>query len=99
MPTSDDDILRTVATGARRIDEGAIRLLFRRLRDLVDKAQDLLARVVTLEQQQNRALAVDVLPDNAPLGALIRLRGDATGALYLGNGPTRPLTKLLPGPL
>ncbi len=53
-------------------------------------------RLDELERQTNRALVVDNLPANAPLGALIRLRGDATGALYLGNGPTRPVTKLLP---
>lgn len=49
-----------------------------------------------LDAIQGRLLIVDELPANAPLGALIRLRGDLTGALYLGNGPTRPLTKLLP---
>lgn len=53
-------------------------------------------RATALEAQQNRAAVVTALPVNAPLGALIRLQGDLTGALYLGNGPTRALTKLLP---
>jgi hypothetical protein len=49
-----------------------------------------------LDTQLNRAAIVDTLPANAPLGALIRLQGDLTGALYMGNGGSRPLTKLLP---
>lgn len=57
---------------------------------------ELRADVNALQAQQNRAAIVTVLPTNAPLGSLIRLQGDLTGALYLGNGPTRALTKLLP---
>jgi hypothetical protein len=47
-------------------------------------------------------LIVDELPAAAPFGALIRLR---TGTIadrlpvYIGNGPTQPLTKLTPSPL
>lgn len=51
------------------------------------------------DMMEERFAPVDVLPANAPLGALFRLRGDTTGALYLGNGPTRPLTKLVPVPV
>lgn len=64
-----------------------------------EQLQELTQRLAALEQQANRALVVDQLPANAPLGTLIRLRGDLTGALYLGNGNTRALTKLLPAVL
>jgi hypothetical protein len=93
---TDDDILRSIAAGSRRIDTAAFRLLFRQISELRQRDRDLLEQIAALEQEENRARVVDVLPDNAPLGLLIRLRGDATGALYLGNGPTRPLTKVLP---
>jgi hypothetical protein len=58
-----------------------------------DAVADLTGRLAPLEE---RLLLLDELPANAPLGALIRVRGDLTGSLYLGNGPTRPLTKLTP---
>jgi hypothetical protein len=54
---------------------------------------------MNLEDQLGRAIVVTELPANAPLGALIRLQGDVTGSLYLGNGPNRPLSKLVPEPL
>jgi hypothetical protein len=73
----------------RALGTAAFLLLFRRVRLLLD-------RVDALEAGQGRATVVDTLPANAPLGMLIRLRGDLTGALYLGNGPARPLTKLVP---
>ena len=69
------------------------------LLQLIQAMRTLNQRVSDLEQEQNRAALVDALPANAPLGVLIRLRGDATGALYLGNGAARPLTKLMPLPL
>lgn len=64
--------------------------------DLLNAIRDFRARLVALEQQVNRAAIVDQLPANAPFGTLIRLRGDATGALYQGNGQNQPLSKLLP---
>lgn len=49
-----------------------------------------------VNELQSRLMIVDARPENAPLGALIRVRGDLTGTLYLGNGVARPLSKLLP---
>jgi hypothetical protein len=49
-----------------------------------------------IDRIEERLLIVDELPESAPFGALIRVRGDLTGALYLGNGLTRPLSKLVP---
>jgi hypothetical protein len=66
------------------------------IHDIIVWIREVRSRLSNLEAQQNRAALVDALPTNAPLGALIRLRGDATGALYLGNGPTQPLSKLVP---
>lgn len=51
---------------------------------------------------ESRLLIVDALPASAPFGALIRLRTGTLAersALYLGNGPTQPLSKLTPTPL
>ena len=81
-------------------------LLFR-LRDYLEQLQaaaqtlrgdvdQLRADVAVLQTQANRAATVTELPAAAPFGTLIRLQGDLTGALYLGNGMQRPLTKLLP---
>lgn len=68
-----------------------------RLAALVARAYDVVSRLSDrLDVYDNRLLLVDVLPDNAPLGALIRVRGDQTGTLYLGNGQNRPLSKLVP---
>ncbi len=79
-----------------RIQKGDVRS-DRRSNESLDRLRhEMSLRLDALERQTNRAAVVDDLPANAPLGALIRLRGDATGALYLGNGPTRPVTKLLP---
>lgn len=63
---------------------------------LDERLAALSARLDTLEAQQGRARVVDALPIDAPLGSLVRLRGDLTGSLYLGNGAARPLTKLVP---
>lgn len=47
-----------------------------------------------LDALQDRLLIVDELPETAPFGALIRRRGQA--ALFLGNGPSQPLSRLVP---
>lgn len=67
------------------------------------KHEELLPLVRCLLQLDDRLtrlerglLIVDDLPASAPFGALLRLRGDLTGSLYLGNGATRPLSKLVP---
>lgn len=44
-----------------------------------------------------RLTVVSTLPANAPFGSIIRKTGDAQ--LYLGNGPSQPLSKLVPVPL
>lgn len=59
-----------------------------RVRDILTRLD---ARLVPFEQ---RLLVVDDLPANAPFGALIRVRGQAT--LYLGNGPAQPLSRVVP---
>ncbi len=79
-----------------RIQKGDVRAYRVAAQSLDRLRREMDQRLDELERQTNRAAVVDDLPANAPLGALIRLRGDQTGALYLGNGPTRPVTKLLP---
>lgn len=68
---------------------------------LLERWQDVGARTnrsvdARLAPLEGRLLVVDELPVNAPMGALIRVKTDLAGTLYLGNGPTRPLSKLLP---
>lgn len=55
-----------------------------------------------LDLLYDRLLLVDELPASAPFGALIRLQQGTVAersALYLGNGPGQPLSKLTPLPL
>lgn len=54
------------------------------------------ARIDVLEAAAHRADVVVALPANAPVGYLMRLQGDASGVLYMGNGPTRALSRLVP---
>ncbi len=80
----------------RRLERQILQRLDK-LESLLEQRMDTHEQQITQDRQElNRAAVVDVLPANAALGALIRLRGDQTGALYLGNGPNRPVTKLLP---
>lgn len=65
------------------------------------KALEPLVQVVSqiddrLSRLEHGLLILDVLPAHAPFGALMRVRGDASGALYMGNGQNQPITKLVP---
>lgn len=80
--------------------ERLAQLLYRAVADLaewrrrvIDALDALDGRLEIIEQ---RLLIVNALPAEAPFGALIRLRGDATGSVYTGNGPGRPLGRLTP---
>ncbi len=63
-----------------RIQKGDVRAYRVAALNLDRLRREMGERLDELERQANRALVVDTLPANAPLGALIRLRGDATGA-------------------
>lgn len=58
----------------------------------------MIRRILVLENSPTRAVVVDSLPANAPLGVLIVLRGDPDRALYVGRGATSPLARILPSP-
>jgi hypothetical protein len=60
---------------------------------------DLVDTVQFVNQLQERLQIVDVLPTSAPFGAIIRLNtGPAAGRipLYIGNGDSQPLSKIIP---
>lgn len=51
---------------------------------------------------EDRLMIVDDLPLEAPLGALIRRRNGTVAeraTVYTGNGPGKPLARLVPTPL
>ncbi len=78
QPTFED--LRQVVRAVAQVRE--------KLNRMVDVDDDRLGLI------ESRLLIVDDLPTNAPFGAIIRRRGEAT--VYLGNGPNQPLSKLTP---
>ena len=86
-PTKVADLLRVVRAQAQAFEE-------------IVKHRDTLAETVGfVNALQQRLLLVDELPADAPFGALIRLRtgtGAQRAALYLGNGPSQPISKLVP---
>lgn len=79
------DILQVVRRGVAELSEWRTRIVA--AFETLDGRLDLI---------EARLLIVDTLPADAPFGALIRLRGDTTGALYTGNGTGQPLGKLVP---
>lgn len=82
-----DDLRSLLRRRGRRDDPAAaLRFIALVLQQLDDR----------LDPLEKRLLIVDALPASAPFGALIRVRGDATGALYTGNGAGRPLGKITP---
>lgn len=81
-PLRASDLLRLVRVLAQSTEAMA------RYRETLKRA------VQGVETIEARLLIVDTLPPEAPLGALIRCRGQA--ALFLGNGMGQPLSRLVP---
>lgn len=98
-PVSAADLLQTVRTLGQLFE--SLQQHRQTLVDTVQEVNDNRGFITALEQ---RLQIAEDLPTEAPFGALIRIRGDQTGTLYLGNGyrgngTPWPLTKLVPTPL
>jgi hypothetical protein len=86
-PARTGDLIRVISAVEQTLEE-------------IGRHRDTLAETVEfVNQLQERLQIVDVLPTSAPFGAIIRLNtGPAAGRipLYIGNGDSQPLSKIVP---
>lgn len=98
------DQLSDVMADLQRRGEEPLRAsdLWRALQPVAQAAAALGEQRKFVAALQDRLMLVDTLPEDAPLGALIRRRTGTLAeraTLYLGNGEGQPLSRLVPQPL
>lgn len=105
-PITAADLLRAVRAQAQAFEEivkhrdslaETVLGLAQAFAELETHRQTLVETVQFVNALEDRLLLLDNLPEDAPLGALIRIREGTLGqraTLYLGNGNGQPITKL-----